>query len=123
MLFQNTRRIKPLRALNGLGKCLSKKHSRAGLACARRRQLFLPNYWVGQKSRRLETTVCAGDPWAGTNAYGWSKQILFYGQTRFFSAPAALPLDCTATGRAASDEPTVPPSRIRAATRRASISA
>ena len=51
------------------------------------------------------------------------KQASLYGQTRFVLSPPLLDV-CTATGRAASGTPWVlPPSRMRAATRRASISA
>src|SRR5262249_54134815 len=59
----------------------------------------------------------------GRGACG-SNRLLLYGQTRLvLSPPLAAATVCTATGRAASVLPAAPPSRIRAATRRASISA
>ena len=51
-----------------------------------------------------------------------TEQPVFYGQTRFVLSPPLAVL-CTATGRAASDTLPAPPSRMRAATRNASISA
>jgi hypothetical protein len=60
---------------------------------------------------------------AGNNAYG--KQPDFYGQTLFvlLSDTPTAGFDGTATGRAGSDEATPLPSKIRAATLSASISA
>src|SRR6266404_860538 len=123
MLFQNTRRIKPLRALNGLGKCLSKKHSVPDSLTLAGVKTVLTKLLGRAKIQAAWNYRMRGGSLGRNKRLRLSKQILIYGQTRFFSAPAVLPLDCTATGRAASDKPTVPPSRIRAATRRASISA
>src|SRR4029077_2701619 len=50
------------------------------------------------------------------------RTACLYGQTRFVLSPPLVVL-CTATGRAASDTLPAPPSRMRAATRNASISA
>src|SRR5215471_1885098 len=58
----------------------------------------------------------------GGGATGNDRAMSLYGQTRFDLSPP-LAVVCTATGRAASVVPAAPPSRIRAATRRASISA
>ena len=50
------------------------------------------------------------------------RTACLYGQTRFVLSPPLAVL-ATATGRAASEVPAAPPSRMRAATRNASISA
>src|SRR5882757_3659328 len=55
------------------------------------------------------------------NACG-DETACLYGQTRFVLSPPLLVV-CTATGRAASETGAPPPSRMRAATRNASISA
>jgi len=83
-----------------------------------RRLVFIRNR-TG-KTRDLGIAI-AGALW-GKVARGGLKSLRAYGQTRFDLSPPLAEL-CTATGRAASAAPALPPSRIRAATRRASISA
>jgi hypothetical protein len=83
------------------------------------------NYWIGEKSRRgrLMPAAFVGDPpLVSEENAGGDGQPVFYGQTRFVLSPPLAVL-CTATGRAASGTLPAPPSRMRAATRNASISA
>src|SRR5579864_4329443 len=75
-----------------------------------RRERLMPAAFVGDSPLVSEGNAC-GD-----------GQPVFYGQTRFVLSPPLAVL-CTATGRAASGTLPAPPSRMRAATRNASISA
>jgi hypothetical protein len=85
---------------------------------------FVKKDRIGEKSdvgARCRMRQWGTRPVSEGNACG-DEQPAFYGQTRFVLSPPLAVL-ATATGRAASEEPTAPPSRMRAATRNASISA